>query len=118
VITEHVESAKKSIERAAEIAKRTSIERKLQEINETLQRIDANTLENAGNESESVEPATETSSAEPDSTPIPMPIRQPERTPTPAHAQYKYPFEYENPIRESTVIESVEQASRQESAKA
>jgi hypothetical protein len=120
VITKHAESAKKALQRAAEIAKKASIERKLQEINETLRRIDTNTLENAGNESESVEPATETSSAEPDSTPTPMlvrqPIRQAARTPhPPAHAQYKYPFEYENPIRRSSIIDSVEPASRQES---
>ncbi|KAJ6094406.1 hypothetical protein N7467_001919 [Penicillium canescens] len=98
------------------MAKKKSFEMKLKEINEKLSRISADT-ENARNASESIEPATENSSAAPDSTPTPAPRRQspkhPPGLPIPrAYGEYKYPFEY-SPIREATVIESVEPASRQ-----
>ena len=121
MITEHTEHAKRALERAEEVAKKASIENRLREINETLRRIDEYDSEIARNESESIEPATE-ASVEPDSTLTPLPIRQqahrPESTSLPAHAQYEYPFEYENPIRERTIIESVEPVSRDRSLEA
>jgi hypothetical protein len=94
------------------MTKKKSFEIKLKEINKNLLRISANT-ENARNASESVEPPTESSSATLDTTLIPAPRRQSPKYPPGlsiprAYSEYKYLFEYENPIREATVIESVE----------
>ncbi|KAJ6010137.1 hypothetical protein N7522_005153 [Penicillium canescens] len=106
----------KAQEMAQQIAKKKAFEMKLREINENLSRMSADT-ENARNASESIEPATESSSAALDTTPTPAPRRQspkhPRGLPIPrAHGEYKYPFEYESPIRQRTIIESVEPASR------
>jgi hypothetical protein len=103
LIQQHTEDAQKSLERAQEVAqqmaKKKSFEMKLKEINENLSRMSADT-ENARNASESIEPATESSSAAPGTTPTPAPHRQsqkhPPGLPIPrAHGEYKYPFEYE-----------------------
>ncbi|KAJ6038386.1 DNA polymerase family B domain-containing protein [Penicillium canescens] len=103
-------SLEKAQEMAQQIAKKKASEIKLREINENLSRMSADT-ENARNASESIEPATESSSAALDTTPTPAPRRQspkhPRGLPIPrAHGEYKYPFEYESPIRQRTIIES------------
>ena len=115
MITKYTENTKRALERAKEVTKKASIKNRLREINKTLRRIDEYDSEIARNKSESIELATE-ASVEPNSTLTPLPIRQQahrlESTSLPTYAQYEYPFKYENPIRERTIIESVEPVSR------